>query len=433
MNKYIQNKIKKIFAARGIDIVLGKIRVISLNKLNIKQVVFASAQLKSQFLQIDIITLHISVWKSLLTFALTGEIRVLDIHGEIACVSEKSFTIESILITFKIRFRTKLFFVEIDVIPIFIQIVNKRHQAELYLESKDIVWNNIIKLLYDHLQSDLLKNACSESKISVFCYLKKMKNGKNNIPIFTGNIKSDGFVLFDKNFPFEKEKAIWIDNIFLKNIFTKKISKDKSRNYISFSQISKNLINAVICTEDPDFWNHHGISPFYVGYALQENVEKKKISRGASTITMQLVRNLFLSHNRTFARKAEESIIALLLENYYKISKETILELYLNILEFAPNVYGIDEASTYYFSKNHSELSLTEILTLTYIIPRPKYFGEALRDKTQQLKENLYQHIKAYSATMLTKKLIPQEDWVNIYYSIQFAPIFDILDCTLIE
>lgn len=77
-----------------------------------------------------------------------------------------------------------------------------------------------------------------------------------------------------------------------------------------------------------------------LGIALRENIKSGKFIRGASTITMQVARNLFLTHHRNLMRKTEETIITLLLENYYEISKENILEFYLNLIEFAPGIYG---------------------------------------------------------------------------------------------
>jgi len=426
--KYIRQRIENLFATRGVNISIGELEIVSLNKLYLKQVALVNKNLESQFFEIDSILLNVSVWRSVLYFALVGEMRILGIHGEIDFVSINPFIVDQLIFTFKIRTRTKLVFMELEGISIFFQKIDKKQISEVYIELIDISWNDIICMLQDHLMSDVLKNSYSEDKLSIYCYQKKMKNTKSSIPFFNACIKYNELSLYHKDFLSQKENEIWVDDAYLRKTLMGKINKDKARNYIPLDRLSKNLINAVICTEDPDFWNHHGISPSYIGYALQKNIEQKKIVRGASTITMQLVRNLFLSHNRTWARKAEESIIVLLLENYYKISKETIIELYLNIIEFAPGVYGIGEASIYYFGKNHSELSLMEILTLTYIIPRPKYFYEALCKETLQLKTNLYNHISVYFSVMLKKNIIQATDQNSIDYKIQFAPVFGTFD-----
>ena len=426
---YIQKKIVQLFFQKGIDVSIGEIKIVGFSKLYLDQLTCKRDSLQEQFLKITSFELHISFWRSLWNIALIGEIHMLEIHGKVDFMSEAPLLIDQLFVVFKIRPRSILARLEQGNVSVFFQKIKKKHESEVYIELSDLGWNDIIGVLKDHLMSDLLKNSYSEDRLSVYGYLKT--TGKNDIPFFNASIKSTRLSLYHKDFPFQKEKEVWVDACYLRKILEERINKNHSKLYVPYENISNNLVNAVICTEDPDFWNHQGISPFYIGYALRENLEKKKISRGASTITMQLVRNLFLSQNRTCARKAEESIIALLLENYYKISKETIIELYLNLIEFAPNVYGIEEASQYYFEKRHCDLSLTEIIILTYIIPRPKYFHEALHKKTAQLRSNLYNHINICAASMLRRRTITMQDFNRIYYMIEFAPMFGIFDLNL--
>src|SRR5206468_9824668 len=113
--------------------------------------------------------------------------------------------------------------------------------------------------------------------------------------------------------------------------------------------IPKTLSDLVIICEDPNFYEHKGIDDYAIQLAILHNFKLRKFSRGASTITMQLVRNLFLGHHKNISRKLEEFIIAWLLEKHASLKKERILEIYLNIIEFGYNVYGISEASLYYF------------------------------------------------------------------------------------
>lgn len=427
ISEYIQKKIVQLFSQKGIDVSIGYIKLVGLNKLCIDQLTCKQKRSPKQSLKITSLELHISFWRSLWNIALIGEIHMLEIHGNVDFMSEAPIEVSRLSLVFKIRPRSILARLELADVSAFIQMIKKRQESEVYVELSDIMWNDIVGVLKGHLMSDLLKNSYSKDKLSISCYLRK-KEGKGNVPFFNASIKSNGLSLYHKDFPYLKEKEVLVDVRYLKRMLEERINRDLTRHYIPYEEISKDLINAVVCTEDPDFWSHHGISPFYVGFALRENLEKKKISRGASTITMQLVRNLFLSQNRTFARKAEECIIALLVENYYRISKEAIIELYLNLIEFAPNIYGIDEACHYYFAKKQCDLSLTEVLTLTYIIPRPKHFDEALRIKTPQLKTNLFTHIENYSTTMLMKKFITIDEQKHIDFSIQFAPSFGALN-----
>lgn len=91
------------------------------------------------------------------------------------------------------------------------------------------------------------------------------------------------------------------------------------------------------------------------------------------------------------------------------VSKHDILEIYLNMIEFVPNVYGIEDASKFYFGKPFSELNIVEVIVLTDVIPRPIYFYEALLQKTEQLRRNLNNHIKQYLSVALQKKIITRE------------------------
>ncbi|WP_289552070.1 biosynthetic peptidoglycan transglycosylase [Olivibacter sp. 47] len=163
--------------------------------------------------------------------------------------------------------------------------------------------------------------------------------------------------------------------------------------FLTFERYPVLLTRVVMMCEDPSFYFHNGIDIENIGFALATNIHLKKIARGASTITMQLSRNLFLNQNRNFYRKIEEVFISLIMENLICVPKEKIFEVYLNIIEFAPDIRGVKEASNFYFGKSVSELKLIEMITLTYIIPRPKHFFEALKIKSPILTVNLSKHV----------------------------------------
>lgn len=200
------------------------------------------------------------------------------------------------------------------------------------------------------------------------------------------------------------------------------------KNYIPADCIPRILKEVIIINEDPNFYTHNGIDNFFIALSMDENIRQKKIVKGASTITMQLARNLFLNHRKNFSRKIEEIIFSLLIENWYKISKERIFELYLNIIEFAPKVYGISDASLYYFEKKVRDLNLTECLVISYIVPRPKFFLEAVLMKSPRLIKNLSAHIKIYSSILINKKLIDQAEYDGITSKIQFKSSIGILE-----
>jgi hypothetical protein len=137
--------------------------------------------------------------------------------------------------------------------------------------------------------------------------------------------------------------------------------------------ISRYLPPAIMHGEDFAFYNHRGFYPEAFHKSLVENIESGKFLRGASTLSMQVVKNVFLNLDKTLARKLEEILIVWLIENNHLTSKSRMLEVYMNIIEWGPNVYGITEAARFYFSKEPSALTLSECIFLAYIIPYPRY------------------------------------------------------------
>lgn len=199
-------------------------------------------------------------------------------------------------------------------------------------------------------------------------------------------------------------------------------------SFLQIEKIPKHLIDFVIRHEDPDFFRHKGVSPSFMGYAFMTNFYDRRITRGGSTITMQLIRNLFLGHSKNLQRKMEEIVLALMLENFSDISKQRIMEIYLNIIEFGPDIYGLSSACRFYFGKHVSEITIIDSIILTYIIPRPKYFLPALLKKTPQLKSNLRKHIDICNIFMQEKGFKLEELSANkplvIQFSKEIGPLF---------
>jgi hypothetical protein len=152
-------------------------------------------------------------------------------------------------------------------------------------------------------------------------------------------------------------------------------------NYTPLDQISPYLRKCVLTTEDPSFFSHHGFISEAFKQSIVKNIRTKKFSRGASTISMQLIKNVFLTREKTVSRKLEEILLVYILENNRIVSKERMLEVYFNIIEWGPNVYGIGEASQFYFQKSPSELNLNECLYLARIIPSPRKFMYQFNDQ----------------------------------------------------
>jgi monofunctional biosynthetic peptidoglycan transglycosylase len=142
--------------------------------------------------------------------------------------------------------------------------------------------------------------------------------------------------------------------------------------WVNYNQISIHIKQAVIAAEDAKFIDHEGFDWEGIEKAYEKNKRRKKIVAGGSTISQQLAKNLFLSNQRTPWRKIEETIITLMLEII--LSKQRILEIYLNVIEWGNNVYGIEAASSHYFSSHAKELNSFQSAKLASMIPNPKYY-----------------------------------------------------------
>ncbi|MFZ0389441.1 MAG: monofunctional biosynthetic peptidoglycan transglycosylase [Calditrichia bacterium] len=155
---------------------------------------------------------------------------------------------------------------------------------------------------------------------------------------------------------------------------SKSSSKIKYR-WIPYHQVPHLMRRTLVVAEDAAFWQHHGIDWFEVKESIKKNWEERRYARGASTITQQLARNLYLSPEKTISRKIREVMITRDLEKNLK--KSRILELYMNVVEWGPNVFGIRAASQYYFGKMPSELQLHEMVRLAAILPNPHRMNAA--------------------------------------------------------
>jgi hypothetical protein len=143
-------------------------------------------------------------------------------------------------------------------------------------------------------------------------------------------------------------------------------------DFTPLEDISLDMRNAVMTSEDPSFYTNHGFVEESIRRSIATDVKEKKFKRGGSTISMQLIKNAFLSREKTLARKMEEILIVWMIENNNVMSKNRMLEVYFNIVEWGRNIYGIGEASRYYFGKSPSELTLGESIYLASILPHPK-------------------------------------------------------------
>jgi len=138
---------------------------------------------------------------------------------------------------------------------------------------------------------------------------------------------------------------------------------------VPLSRISENLQNAVLVGEDDKFYQHHGFDFDAIQSALAEDEHDGKMKRGASTITQQLAKNLYLSPRKSLSRKAVEALYTVALEHF--LGKRRILELYLNVIEWGRGIYGAEAASETYYGVHASELTLDQAASLAAVLPKP--------------------------------------------------------------
>ena len=161
---------------------------------------------------------------------------------------------------------------------------------------------------------------------------------------------------------------------------TYKVSLCESNpQYARLSQISPQLKHMIVIAEDASFYSHSGFDKDELKKSISTNLNAKKLARGGSTITQQLAKNVFLPFNKSIIRKLREALLTIQLEKI--LSKNQILEKYLNVIEFGPHIYGVQSAAKYYFNKSPSELNLLESAFLVFLVPNPKSYAQSFRNK----------------------------------------------------
>lgn len=188
-------------------------------------------------------------------------------------------------------------------------------------------------------------------------------------------------------------------------------------NFTPLNEISPNLRNAVLTTEDPSFFSHKGFVIDAFKMSITANLKAKAFKRGGSTISMQLVKNVFLGREKTLVRKIEEILMVWLIENNQIVSKNRMFEVYLNIIEWGRNVYGIGEASRFYFGKHPSQLNVGESIYLASIIPKPKT-GLYPFQYDGHLKPYLGGYFRLIGGIMARRGLVPRDSSSYGFYNV---------------
>jgi penicillin-binding protein 1A len=165
------------------------------------------------------------------------------------------------------------------------------------------------------------------------------------------------------------------------------IHDEANRDVVPLDQISPNLKRAVLAIEDSNFFTHKGINPGGIARALIVNLEKGRTVEGGSTMTMQLVKNLFLSPQSKFSRKVAEAVMSIRLEQI--LNKDQILQLYLNQIYLGHNLYGVETASRSYFNKSANNLTLSEAAMLAGLISAPEEYSPFVNYKLAKERQEI--------------------------------------------
>jgi len=194
----------------------------------------------------------------------------------------------------------------------------------------------------------------------------------------------------------------------------KNIRGARQQIWVSYSAISDHLKKAVLVSEDAAFFSHQGVDVNELKAALKKDWETMSFSRGGSTITMQLAKNLYLNPSKNPLRKVREIVIAHQLER--ALSKRRIFEIYLNVVEWGRNIYGIEAASRHYFGKSAAALEPLEAATLAALLPNPRNS----RDRSIVSRRNLILSRLA-SVGYLTNEEFQHSRRVPLYQKIEEA------------
>ncbi|MBC8044063.1 MAG: transglycosylase domain-containing protein [Rhizobacter sp.] len=174
--------------------------------------------------------------------------------------------------------------------------------------------------------------------------------------------------------------------------------------FVSLQSLPPHVAGAVVSNEDGGFFLHRGFNEGAIAQSIGDNLRKGRFARGGSTISMQLVKNLFLTRSKTLSRKFQEIVIVWILERSGVVDKNRMMEIYLNIIEWGPGVYGLGEAANFYFAKPASQLTLEESLFLGSIIPSPRSFVRAF-DEAGHLKPERQDQLRFVAGKMQSRGL----------------------------
>jgi|GEM_PF-5439286 len=218
---------------------------------------------------------------------------------------------------------------------------------------------------------------------------------------------------------FQKEIVEGKDEKTGKEIVTTREFGPGTPGWAPLPMIPPDFVKVVTTTEDGSFFDHEGFSKTQMRKALIQDLQKLRFYRGASTISQQVVKNVFLTREKTVSRKLQELLITWQMED--KLEKEQILELYANVIELGRDVYGIKEAARHYFCKRPRDLTLLECLFFSSILPNPKKFDDEFHHKKGKVSEGWRRQLESLLEIMVKReKITPEEKELQAPYEVKF-------------
>ena len=172
-------------------------------------------------------------------------------------------------------------------------------------------------------------------------------------------------------------------------------SKPIQHQWRPYDEISLNLKRAIVTAEDGKFIHHHGFDWEGIQQALNKNRDQGRVVAGGSTISQQLAKNLFLVNKRSFVRKGQEAVATWMMERMW--SKQRILEVYMNSIEFGDNIYGVEAAAKHYFGKTAQSLTRDQAIFLAAILTNPKYFQDHRNSSALNARKRMIQRYMRYA------------------------------------
>lgn len=340
---------------------------------------------------------------------------------KIQCLKLASKEVELEHIDLSIEYNTKMVAISIAFpycLKIKMNIRKEKHLKEIYFNIKNFSLDTFRQIFCNNTLSEYMKTAKSDILIDIEVRYINDKNKRfPRIQYITHSVND--FVIVPHYLQINKKYIV--DHLKRRNHL--------GNLYTTIDKMPPKVWQTIICSEDPMFLIHDGFCDVTLAMAIRGAINSHHFSIGGSSITQQLIKNALLSTERTLYRKMEELILSILAENYYKLSKKDILETYINMVEMAPNIYGIEDGAKFYFEKNCCNLNTVEMLILTYAIPRPFSFFEALKKKSPILYKNIYLHICKNRPTLKNKGLWGEEEESYVKMrKITFSPRFGTIE-----